>query len=164
VTLGDARLLDPAALDAKRSPRGRAAIVVPTEWLREGARLEVDLPARLRCDHCDGGGCDACGRSGAYKLPDDRRPIALTLPRVTDNELALRVTNPFGDIEPTLLVVRVAAGSEPSSGVRYVGPHHDVEPAHGPPGMPTLPKIPSWVFWVLLVATAAALGVLSARC
>jgi hypothetical protein len=161
--LGDARLLDPAALDAKRSPRGRASIVVPTAWLREGARLEVDLPAKLRCDHCDGGGCDACDRSGAYRLPDDRRPIAITLPRVTDNELAIRVTNPFGDREPALLIVRVAAGSEASSGVRYVGPHHDVEP-NVPPGMPSLPKLPSWVFWAALVVVAAALGVLSTRC
>jgi len=161
--VGDVRLLDPAALDAKRSPRGRVSIVVPTAWLREGARLEVDLPAKLRCDHCDGGGCDACERSGAYRLPDDRSPISLTLPRVTDDHLAVRVTNPFGDREPTLLIVRVAAATEPSPGVRYVGPHHDVEPV-GAPGIPRLPKIPSWLFWALLVAVAAVLGVVAARC
>jgi len=161
--MGDARLLDPAALDAKRSPRGRASIVVPTAWLREGARLEIDLAAKLRCDHCDGGGCDACERSGAYRLPEDRAPIAVTLPRVTDDVLAIRVTNPFGDREPTLLVVRVAAGLEASAGVRYVGPNHDVEPGIAP-GIPALPKVPSWLFWALLVATAAVLGIMSSRC
>src|SRR4051812_35228880 len=122
------RLLDPAALDEKREPRGRASIVVPTEWLREGARLEVDLPSRLKCDLCDGGGCDACNRSGAYKLADDRAPLALTLPRVTDDHLALRVTNPLADATPALLVIRVAAGDSPSKGVRYLGPNHDVDP------------------------------------
>jgi hypothetical protein len=161
--MSELRLLDPAALDAKRSPRGRASIVVPTAWLREGARLEFDPPAKLRCDHCDGGGCDACERSGAYKLPDERKPIALTLPRVTDDVLAVRVTNPFGDVEPTLLVVRVAAGVEASAGVRYVGPNHDVEPGIAP-GIPALPRIPSWAFWAVLVITAAVLGVLSSRC
>jgi hypothetical protein len=68
--VSDVRLLDPSALDKKTSPRGRLSIVVPTEWLREGARLEVELPTRVRCDLCDGGGCDACGRSGAYRVPE----------------------------------------------------------------------------------------------
>ncbi len=163
--MGDARILDPAALDAKRTPRGRVSIVVPTQWLREGARLEVDLPAKLRCDLCDGGGCDACARSGAYATPEERGPLAVTLPRVTDDVLALRVTNPFGDREPALLVVRVAAGLEPSAGVRWVGPNHDVEPrVPFAPGMPALPKVPAWVFWVILVALAAALGIASNRC
>jgi hypothetical protein len=164
--LGDARLLDPAALDAKRSPRGRLSIVVPTGWLRDGARLEVTLPAKLRCDHCDGGGCDACDRSGAYRLPDDRQPIAITLPRVTDDVLAVRVTNPFGDREPALLIVRVAAGIEPSAGVARVSgvaPNHDIEPSFAP-GIPALPKVPTWAFWTVLVVTAAVLGIVSARC
>jgi hypothetical protein len=161
--LGDARLLDPEALDAKRSPRGRASIVVPTAWLRDGARLEVDLPAKLRCDLCDGGGCDACERSGAYRLPEDRTPIAITLPRLSDDHVALRVTNPFGDREPTLLVVRVAAATEASAGVRYVGPNHDVEPSLVP-GMPALPKVPPWVYWALIVAVAAVLGIATRHC
>src|SRR4051794_25652427 len=88
------RLLDPDALDAKvKEPRGRVAIVVPTKWLREGARLSVALPQKLRCDLCDGGGCDACARSGAYRLPEAPPPLAATLPRVTDDVLALRVQN-----------------------------------------------------------------------
>lgn len=156
--MGDARLLDPAALDKKRSPRARVSIVVPTQWLREGARLEIDLPSKLRCDLCDGGGCDACNRSGAYRAPE-QRPLAVTLPRVSDDVFALRVTNPFGDQEPTLLVVRVAGGLEPSAGVRWIGPNHDVEPSGvGVPGMPQLPKVPTWLFWAMLVAVAALVG------
>ena len=61
------RLLDPDALDAKvKEPRGRVSIVVPSAWLREGARLSLTLPQKLRCDLCDGGGCDPCARSGAF--------------------------------------------------------------------------------------------------
>jgi hypothetical protein len=156
------RLLDPDALDAKvKEPRGRVSIVVPTAWLREGARLAVALPQKLRCDVCDGGGCDACARSGAYRLPDERPPLAITLPRVTDDILALRVQNPIAGETPTLLVVRVAAGIEPSAGTTYVGPNHDVPPRI--PGMPPLPQIPRWVGTALLIALAAGLAVL-ARC
>jgi len=160
--MADARLLDPAALDAKKSPRARVSIIVPSNWLREGARLELVLPNKLRCDLCDGGGCDACGRSGAYRAPEEGKKIALTLPRVTDDYLALRVTNPFGDQEPALLVVRLVAGPTPSEGVTWVGPNHDVEPVV-PPGMPQLPKVPVWLPWLILAIVAAILGVLTRR-
>ncbi len=160
--MADARLLDPAALDKKKSPRARLSIVVPTAWLREGARLEVDIPPKLRCDLCDGGGCDACARSGAYVTPDERLPVAITLPRVTDDVLAIRVTNPFGDGEPSLLVVRVAGALEASKGVRWIGENHDVEPqAPLAPGMPPLPKIPGWIYLVVLAVIAAVLGALT---
>lgn len=160
--MGDARLLDPAALDAKGSPRARVSIIVKAEWLREGARLELLLPAKLRCDLCDGGGCDACGRSGAYRSPEEGKKVALTLPRVTDDYLALRVTNPFGDQEPALLVVRLAAGPEPSAGVTWLGPNHDVEPVV-PPGTPQLPKVPPWLPFVFLAIFAAILGYCTRR-
>jgi hypothetical protein len=152
------RLLDPEALDRKRDPRGRASIVVPQTWMREGARLEVDLPSKLRCDLCDGGGCDACERSGAYALPDDRKPITVTLPRTSDDVFALRVTNPFADVEPRMLVVHVAAGESASKGVRFVAPPLENAGASGPagdldprPGVPSMPKIPGWLGTVLLV-------------
>lgn len=156
------RLLDPDALDAKvGEPRGRVSIVVPTKWLREGARLAVALPQKLRCDICDGGGCDACARSGAYRLPDERPPLAITLPRVTDDVLALRVQNPIAGETPTLLVVRIAAGIDPSAGTTYVGPNHDVDPRLAP--LPLRPRYPRWVGTALLVALAAVLAVV-ARC
>ncbi len=153
------RLLDPDALDQRGTPRGRLSIVVPTQWLREGARLELVLPPRVRCDLCDGGGCDACARSGAYRLPEERAPLSLTLPRVTDDHLALRVQNPLADVEPTLLVVRVAAGNDASAGVRWTGPNHDVEPARG--GTPELPEVPPWARTALVIVLAAALAVIA---
>lgn len=164
----DVRLLDPDVLDRKREPRGRASIVVPREWMRAGARLEVALPPKVRCDLCDGGGCDACARSGAYVLPENRAPIVITLPRTSDDVFALRLTNPFAEAEPRMLVVRVAAGESASSGVSYVGPNHDV-PTRVHPAVPPLPKIPSLPSWantlilVLLTALVAVLARLSCR-
>ena len=157
------RLLDPDALDRKREPRGRASIVVPTAWLREGARLEVDLPTRLRCDLCDGGGCDACERSGGYRLPKPRAPLAITLPRVTDDAFALRVTNPVADASPTLLVVRVAAGLEASAGVRWIGVNHDVDPRVGGPSLSNVSGRLRTVALVALVALVAAVARLACR-
>jgi hypothetical protein len=43
-------------------------IEVPEAWFEEGAHLEIELPPRLVCARCEGGGCDACGRSGAITL------------------------------------------------------------------------------------------------
>lgn len=133
---------------------------MPTAWLREGARLDVAVPAKLRCDLCDGGGCDACERSGAYRV--EETTVAVTLPRVTDDVLALRVTNPFADREPTMLVVRIAAGNEASTGVTYVGPNHDVEPRIG--NLPPLPKVPFWLPYVFLAVFAAILGLATRHC
>ena len=147
------RLLDPDALDRKRDPRARASIVVPPSWLREGARLEVALPGKLRCDLCDGGGCDGCARSGAYRVEGGAK-VALTLPRVTDDIISLRVTNPFGDAPPTMLVVRVAAGVEASSGVTWLGPNHDVPPKIGPVQLPRMPRLPRWASWAAIVILA----------
>ncbi|MFI5298719.1 MAG: hypothetical protein ACHREM_11530 [Polyangiales bacterium] len=159
------RLLDPSALDVRKGPRAKVSIVVPQNWLRHGARLELDLPSRLRCDVCDGGGCDPCGRSGAYARPEGAADkITITLPKVIDDAIAVRVTNPFGDQQPTLLVVRVAAADLVSPTVRWIGPNHDQPFRVGGvpvPGTATLPAIPIWVRHVsaalLVIAVAAAL-------
>lgn len=159
------RLLDPDALDVRKGPRAKVSIVVPQNWLRQGARLELDLPSRLRCDICDGGGCDPCARSGAYVRPEGASDkITITLPKVIDDAIAVRVTNPFGESQPTLLVVRVAAADLVSPTVRWVGPNHD-QPLRvagvAVPGTAQLPAIPIWVRQIaaagLVIAAAAAL-------
>ncbi|MBI4954871.1 MAG: hypothetical protein HY908_22810 [Myxococcales bacterium] len=62
-----ARLVDRAALDEAPGPRGRLRVTVPESWLATPSELEIRVPARLTCARCDGGGCDACGRSGAVR-------------------------------------------------------------------------------------------------
>ncbi|GAC1353093.1 MAG: hypothetical protein NVS3B20_18420 [Polyangiales bacterium] len=157
------RLLDPDALDARTSARGRASIVVPTVWLRDGARLEVDLPDRLRCDLCDGGGCDACARSGGYLLPVVRSALAITLPRVIDDHIALRVTNPLGDVTPSLLVVHIACGPMASRGVRYLGPHHDDALGGSIAVLRAMDRVPRWIKAMVIVIVATVLALLARR-
>jgi len=52
-------------------PRGADVslrITVPRLWLHEGRTIEVELPRNLVCANCSGGGCNACGNSGAITL------------------------------------------------------------------------------------------------
>ncbi len=53
-------------------------IEVPEAWFEEGAHLEIELPQRLVCARCEGGGCDACGRAGAITLySPDEEPLVV---------------------------------------------------------------------------------------
>lgn len=115
-----ARLVDRAALDASEGPRARHRVTVPRAWLEEGRGIEVDVPARLGCARCDGGGCDSCGRSGALRGPDDAslRRLVLRLPG-GDQAVAFRLPRPFGDgVDPELLLLEVVPGDAPSADVR----------------------------------------------
>lgn len=125
------KLLDPAALDAKvTAPRGRVSIVVPQKWLRDGARLSVEVPAKIRCDLCDGGGCDACGRSGAvYTRGRKELPelVEVSLPSSTGGARGATVRLPKrgglpSDETPELargmLLLTVIPGEAASDGVR----------------------------------------------
>jgi hypothetical protein len=59
-------------------------IEVPEVWFEEGAHLEIELPQRLACARCEGGGCDACGRAGAitlYSLDEEPLVVRVGLPK-----------------------------------------------------------------------------------
>ena len=112
-----AKVADPEALDAADGPRARMEIVVQHAWLRDGADVEVTAPRLLACDRCDGGGCDACDRSGAYRL-GDARTLSLSLQPDTPTNVVVRVPAPFEGIDQ--LLVHVKGGDEPSSGVRRI--------------------------------------------
>lgn len=75
-----------APLDAARGPDVLHRVEVPEAWLESGATIEFELPRNLRCAACDGGGCDACGRSGAISLRGHDEPpelVRVTLPKST---------------------------------------------------------------------------------
>jgi hypothetical protein len=42
-------------------------------------RIELELPRNLTCAACEGGGCDACDRSGAITMRERGDPPALVL-------------------------------------------------------------------------------------
>jgi hypothetical protein len=119
------RLLDPNELDRAEGRRGRLMIDVLPEWLACGDTVELIAPTRLVCARCEGGGCDACERSGALRLSGDEaaRTIRCTLPRTASPRVLLRLVRPLGDaadLEQLSLELRWA--TEPSAGCRRVEP------------------------------------------
>ncbi len=92
-------------------PHGRLAVDVLDAWLAPGTVLEVVVPGRLACARCEGGGCDACGKSGAIRLAGDERKRRL---RITLSESARRVrlVRPLGEdagLDQLVLELRPAA-------------------------------------------------------
>jgi hypothetical protein len=113
-------------LNAPRGADGSLTITVPPQWLEQGSRLLVRVPKKLVCAACEGGGCDACARSGALTLPEtseEERVLAVTLPSLDGaHEVALRIpgrgmpskdpTEPAGH-----LILKIVPGPSPSPSV-----------------------------------------------
>ncbi|MDC0678575.1 hypothetical protein [Sorangium atrum] len=120
-----AQLIDREGLDASDGSRGRLAIAVPAAWARDGADIEVAVPARVTCARCDGGGCDSCARSGAHRAPTEvaARTLRLRLPPDLSGGVTLRLVRPFGELAPLdQLLVELREGSAASPGVHRVTP------------------------------------------
>jgi hypothetical protein len=117
------RVLDPNAIDALTGPSGRLEVRVSPGW--GGQLVEVVAPARIACSRCDGGGCDACNRSGAIKLDPSpaHRTLTACLPRDVSDGVALRILHPFGEggaLE--ILVLEVRPSDTPDPNVSVVTP------------------------------------------
>ncbi len=113
------RVLDPDALDACQGSRAQLRIEVPIDWLTDGASLLVSCPRRLRCARCEGGGCDDCQRSGAYRAPSDveDRTIETQLPPSDGSGVIVRLTDPFEGCDIDQLLLEIHPGPEPTAGV-----------------------------------------------
>ena len=117
-----ARVLDPAALDVLDGRSACVDIVVPDGWVADGSQVEFTLPLRVTCARCDGGGCDSCDRSGAFRLSEASADRCVTLvvpPKVPSK---LRLAEPLADGTLALLQVGVRAGPEPSRGLKRIAP------------------------------------------
>lgn len=150
------RVTDPRALDASTGSCGRVRVVIPEGWAREGAAIEVVLPAKVECGVCRGGGCDRCGRSGAHRLPagEAERTLELSLPPLTGDAILLRVPRPFGaTAELELLNVEVTKGETASSCCRLM--RADAGRSHAA----VEPQASVALRWVWLVALVAVLVV-----
>ncbi len=115
------KLLDREALDTDDGPRARARITVPAAWADGGSLVEVALPRALECARCDGGGCDACGRSGALRGPakDEARVVRVRLPKGLGDGVAMRLADPFGKASKiTQLWLEVRPGEAAARSVR----------------------------------------------
>jgi hypothetical protein len=113
------RVLDPEALALSSAPCAKLSVTVPEAWAAEGSEIVVTAPAQLVCARCDGGGCDACDRSGALRAPPEpeRRVVRLRVPAASGG-VAIRLSEPFGPECPIgQLIVAIRPGLAPSAGV-----------------------------------------------
>lgn len=106
-------------------------IVVPDAWLRARTTLEIQIPDKLVCAVCEGGGCDACGRAGVLRLREREEagePLRVVLPvRQADaGEFVLRIPGAGAaasspDLGPGHLLLSIRPEAEdaaaPSAGV-----------------------------------------------
>ncbi|MFT3767051.1 MAG: hypothetical protein QM820_16255 [Minicystis sp.] len=134
------KVTDREALDACDRGWARLRVEVEAAWLSEGAELEITAPGRLPCARCDGGGCDACGRSGVLRAPEDTaaRVIEVSVPAQQEGSegVALRIPDPFGvDHAIGQLHVELRAAASASPSVRRI----EAEPP--PPAAPALPPL-----------------------
>jgi hypothetical protein len=89
------QILGKITVDEPEGPRGpdlMHRIDVPGAWFEEGAGIEIEMPRRLACARCEGGGCDVCGRAGAFVLrgPEDvPEKLSVTLPRAPENGVVI---------------------------------------------------------------------------
>jgi hypothetical protein len=127
---------------------------VPARWIEQSATLEIELPRNLACATCSGGGCDACGRSGAVSLRGRKEPVEIvqvTLPRgeITLSEssdrpkvLRLRIPERGGlsetesDLPRGHLLLSIRVGDEPDAGVAKV--RRSIVP---PPAAKSIPAV-----------------------
>jgi hypothetical protein len=123
---------------AAAGPRGPDVlhrVKVRREWLVKGEVIELELPRNLACAACGGGGCDACGRSGAITLRRRDEPaevVEVTLPArpgddVPDSRgITLRIPEQGGlpdqgsDLPRGLLLLTVLPSPEPDARVRLL--------------------------------------------
>jgi len=116
-------------LDEPRGPDVLYTVEVPMEWLEEGASVSIALPRLLSCARCEGGGCDLCGRKGAFELDALEGPVIVSLPRqpvATPSALRLRLPGygargeaslPLGHLILTVVPRDAAFGWAPAASV-----------------------------------------------
>lgn len=145
------KVADPDA--AAQAPGAHVAVTirVPRAWLARGEAIvvEVEAPELARCARCEGGGCDACGRSGAVRLASEAaaRTFTLSLPPSLGERTALRVPSPFGAASEVGLVVCEVHVGEDAERCRRLTP----EPTSSRAPLPV-----AWVAWVTPIAAALA--------
>ena len=123
------------AVEGPRGPDVLHRVKVRREWLIVGEVVELELPRNLACASCGGGGCDACGRSGAITLRQRDEPaemVEITLPARSSEELpesrgiTLRIPELGGLPEPGselprgVLLLTVVPSPEPDPNIKLL--------------------------------------------
>ena len=155
-----------------RGPDAKHRIRVAQAWLEEGAAIEIELPRNLTCAACDGGGCDACERSGAVSVRsrgEARERIQVTLPAcATDSGargIVLRIPDSGGLAAPDsllprgMLLLSVLGSEQADAGVRMI--HSTLPPPEVvrtltdpvPAGLARRPLLVAWTLILLIVVS-----------
>jgi hypothetical protein len=147
-------------VDEPRGPDVRLNVEVPMEWLEEGASVSIALPRLLMCARCEGGGCDVCGRKGAFDHVAGDEPIVVSLPRQSGpapSALRLRLPGygargdaglPLGHLILTVVPRDAAFGWAPAESVQKVDTSGGVSrPTHWATGA-----------WGIAIATLALIA------
>jgi hypothetical protein len=110
-------------------------VKVRREWLTVGEVVELELPRNLACAACGGGGCDACGRSGAITMRSRDEPaevVEVTLPARSDDDLpdsrgiTLRIPEqgglppPDSDLPRGVLLLTVVPSPDPDPSIKLL--------------------------------------------
>jgi hypothetical protein len=104
-------------------PSARVALLkidAAPRWLQSGGTLVIDLPKRLVCASCEGGGCSRCDNSGGYRLADDsaRPPLRINMASSRADGMRVRVASKELD-EVDVVVVQISSREPPSRFVRH---------------------------------------------
>ena len=174
------------AVDVPRGPDVLHRVNVPSAWLDEGARIELELPRNLSCATCGGGGCDRCGRSGAITMRGRREPpeiLEVELPSRPASEeppssgkrgVVVRIPEKGGmpeegsSLPRGVLMLSVLVAAEPDPGVRRVAAA-PVVVAAPPSTRPAAPRVRRYsktvvvatvivIIWILLLILLRVLG------
>ncbi len=123
------------AVEGPRGPDVLHRVKVRREWLAVGEVVEFELPRNLACASCGGGGCDACGRSGAITLRQRDEPaevVEVTLPARSADELpdsrgiTLRIPElgglppPDSELPRGVLLLTVVPSPEPDPNIKLL--------------------------------------------
>lgn len=123
------------AVEGPRGPDVLHRVRVRREWLVVGEVVEVELPRNLACAGCGGGGCDACGRSGAITLRQRDEPaevVEVTLPARPSDDLpdsrgiTLRIPElgglppPDSELPRGVLLLTVIPSPEPDPNIKLL--------------------------------------------
>jgi hypothetical protein len=149
-----ARVFDAAELESIEGGRASLGVRVLASWA--GETCIVTVPRTLRCAPCEGGGCDACARSGAFRL-DASRELVVHLPTPLPQNLRLRLPTPFGAASSVgVLVLDLETASEPTPSCRVLP-------------KPVLraddtPRVPAWTYVGFVVLALIGLAVSLRSC
>jgi hypothetical protein len=137
-------------------PGGHAQFSITVSSDYAGEHCEITAARSLRCVPCDGGGCDACARRGAFRLADEAelRVFSVQLPNPLQQSVRIRIPAPFGpSSEVALLFLHVELAETASASVKVL--QANLLPAS--PATDESRRLPHWPVFVGLALVVAAL-------